>query len=305
MRGGHAMPGRIVPIAAVVAAMVVGPVPVGWAQTADVKVVVSRDVRDGDPVALVSVFTGTDPQACVHVTLFDVHGSHLIRWEVYRPDGSTYRTAQVKTRDPGHGYSFSQYRTWRCWSIAEAEPGFTVGLWTVKVFLDRDLARNVSFDIISVGAAGEDKLQARLQAMKARVQASPSDPWAHVDLADAYMDLHEFDEAMAELKQALTLDPQQASAHATLGYLYRRQGALDEAERSLLRATELESTYSWAHYQLAFVYKEKGDKAKAIEQFRIVVKIEGDTSLGKAAQDELAKLVESLMVKARAAKTAM
>ncbi len=41
---------------------------------------------------------------------------------------------------------------------------------------------------------------------------------------------------------------------------------------------------------LGRVYKEKGDSAKAIEQFRRVVQVEGNTSLRKSAEEELAKL---------------
>lgn len=288
--GGRSMVARLWVIITL-ATLAVAQVSIGRADGgSDVKVVVSRDVRNGDPVAVVSAFTGTDPQVCLHVTLFDVTNSRLVRVEVYRPDGSTYRTDQIKTEYPGHGYTFTRYRTWSCLAIADHEPAFTVGRWSVRVLVDGQVAQTVGFDIIGVGAEGEAKMQARLEAMKARVEANPSDPWAHVDLANALIDLKEFNDAMTELHRALEFDPQSAHAHALLGYLYSRQGDLDKAEQSLQQATQIDDNYAWAHFQLALVYKDKNDTGKAIEHFRRVIRIAGDTSLGKTAQDELAKL---------------
>ena len=256
--------------------------------TADV--VVSRDVRHGEPVGPVAVFTGTDPQVCVHVTLYDVRNSHAVRWEVDRPNGSTYRTVQTKTESPEYGYVWKYYKVWQCWRIADNEPAFTLGRWSVKVMLDGQSLQTVGFEIIGVGAGAEEKMQARLEAMKARVAANPSDPWAHQDLADVLIDLKEFDDALSELHRALELDPQSATAYGLMGYLYHRRGDLDKAQQSLEQATRLADTYAWAHYQLALVYKEKSNTGNAIDHLRRVIQIAGDSSLGKAAQDELAKL---------------
>jgi tetratricopeptide (TPR) repeat protein len=271
------------------AAAVTGSVPAG-ADTGGVQVVVARDIRNGGPVGVESAFTGTDPQACVHVTLLDVDNSHLVRAVAYRPDGSVYESIQTRTSTPPYRQYYPKYRVWWCLPIAEHEPAFRVGEWRVDVFVDGRLARTVGFQILGTGVAQEEKIAARLQTLQARVDANPSDPRAHLDLAEAYIDQHKLDEAAAQLQRAIALDPGLAPAHAVLGYVNLRQGHLEEAERKLLQAVRLSDDYAWAHYQLAVVYKAKGDTARATEQFQRVVRLAGDTSIGKSAQEELAKL---------------
>ena len=272
-----------------VAAVAARSVPAG-ADTGQVQVVVARDIRDGDPVGVESAFTGTDPQACVHVTLTDVDSSRLVRAVVYRPDGSLYESSQTRTPTPPYHHDSPKYRVWWCLPIAEHEPAFRVGEWRVDVFVDGRLARTVGFEIVGMGVGEEEKLSARLQTLQARVDANPSDPSARLDLAEAYIDAHKLDDAATQLQRAIALDPQMESAHAVLGYVNLRQGRLDEAERNLLQAVKLRDGYTWAHYQLALVYKAKGDTARATEEFRRVVRLAGDTSIGKSAQEELAKL---------------
>jgi tetratricopeptide repeat protein len=281
--------GCIIVIMGSAAAVVTASAPAG-ADTGQVQVIVARDIRNGDPVGVESAFTGTDPQACVHVTLIDVDNSRLVRVVVYRPDGSVYESTQMKTDTPPPHRYYPKYRVWWCLPIAEHEPAFRVGEWRVDVFVDGRLARTVGFQILGTGVGQDEKMGARLQMLQARVDADPSDPRAHLDLAEAYIDLHKLDEATAQLQRAIALNPGLAPAHAVLGYVNFRQGHLEEAERSLLQAVRLRDDYTWAHYQLALVYKAKGDTARASEQFQRVVRLAGDTSIGKSAQEELAKL---------------
>jgi hypothetical protein len=51
-----------------------------------------------------------------------------------------------------------------------------VGDRTVKVLIDGRMARKITFQIISEGAGGPEKMRARLETMKARIDANPSDP---------------------------------------------------------------------------------------------------------------------------------
>lgn len=274
-------------VAAVILTAAVRPV---HADHHDVEVVVCRDVRNGEPVGRVSVFTGTDPHLCIHVTLFEVTQSHVIRWEVSRPNGSVYRSSQLTTDMPGPGSYYPRYRVWWCPSIVNREPSFTLGQWNVGVSIDGRPVRTVGFNIIGVGAGDVEKAQARVQALRTRVLANPADARAHLDLAEALVDLNQLDEAIAELHRVVDLDAQLARGHGLLGFAYYRQGLWDDAERSFLQMLRLQEDDDWAHFLLARVYVEKGDKTKAIEHFRRVVQLAGDTSLGKDALEELAKL---------------
>lgn len=257
----------------------------------DVQVVMCRDVRNGDPVGSGAAFTGTDPKACVHVVLRDVRTSHVIRVEVSRPNGSIYRTWRMTTNQAPPGRYYPKYRMWWCVTIAGREPSFTLGQWGVKVLIDGQTVSATGFPILGLGVAETEKAQARLDALKGRVDGNPADAEARLDLADALIGLNQLDEAITQLQKALELDTKSAGAHGLLGFVYYRRGRWDDAERSFLDALHLDDDVASWHYYLALVYSEKGDKAKAIEHLRRVVQLAGsDTSLGKDAMDELAQL---------------
>jgi hypothetical protein len=256
----------------------------------DMHVVMCRDVRDGDPVGTVAVFTGTDPQTCVHVTLVEVTRSHVVRVEVSRPNGSIYRTMQTRTREASPGRYYPKYRVWWCLSIAKREPSYTVGQWGVRVLIDGQLVATTGFQILGLGTAQVEKAQARLHALQDKVEANPADLEARLDLADALIDLDQLDEATVQLQKALDQDPDLARAHAQMGFVQYRRQRWDDAERSFLHALKLRDDSAWTHFFLARVYVEKGEKIKAIEHFRKTIQLAGDTSLGKDATDELAQL---------------
>ena len=266
------------------------PVEPARAELSRTEVALCRDVRNGDPVGSGAAFTGTDPQVCIHVTLYEASMSHVVRYEVSRPDGSLYDTWENRTEAAPYNQYYPKYRTWNCLYIADHEPAFTVGDWKVRVLIDGRVASTTAFQILSEGAGGPEKMRAQLETLQSRVDASPTDPSARVALAEAHIRLNEFDEAKVQLTRATELDPQWAPPYAILGYVQHREGNLDEAERNLLRAIRLQDDYSWAHLQLGRVYKDKGDTPKAIEQFRRVVQLERTTSLRKDAEEELAKL---------------
>lgn len=270
-------------------AMLLPPAP-AQADHRGAEVVMCRDVRNGEPVGKVAAFTGTDPQTCVHVTLVNVSRSHLIRVEVSRPNGSIYRTTQLRTDQAPAGRYYPKYRVWWCLTIADREPSYTPGQWGMRVLVDGRVVATTGFEILGLGTADVEKAQARLQTFKARVEAEPTDVEARLDLADALIDSNQLDEAIVQLHKALELDPKVAQTHALLGFVHYRQGQWDDAERSFLQALGLEGDSAWTHYYLARVYVQKGNTTKAIEHFKKVIQVAGDTSLGREAMEELAQL---------------
>lgn len=256
------------------------------------EVVLSRDVVQNDPVGVASnlAFTGTDRRVCAHLTLYEVGSSNTIRYEMLRPNGSTYDREEQKTEPPPARQYWLKYRAWYCWPIADRPLALTLGTWTVRISVNGRVVKEQGFQIIAAGMAGSDKIRDRLQILQARVTANPTDPQARVDLAGVLIDLNELDEAIVQLRKASELNPQLVQPYAILGRVYFLRGQLEDAERSLLAAIRLQGDYALAHYWVGRVYKEKGDTAKAVEHFRRVVQIEGDTSLRKYALEELDKL---------------
>jgi tetratricopeptide (TPR) repeat protein len=84
-----------------------------------------------------------------------------------------------------------------------------------------------------------------------RVEISPNDADAHLDLGQAYLALDRDNEAQAEFLVALMIDPQHAEAYASLGQTLLRTGAYADAEIAARRAVTIDPGHIEARYTLA------------------------------------------------------
>lgn len=83
------------------------------------------------------------------------------------------------------------------------------------------------------------------------VYVNPTDAGNYFIPAEAFMDMHEYDLAVAELEKLLLFEPDPriaAEVHNGLGYLYLRKNDPDRAERELERALTLEPELAVAYY---------------------------------------------------------
>jgi protein O-GlcNAc transferase len=97
--------------------------------------------------------------------------------------------------------------------------------------------------------------------------------------------------AIAELREAVSLDPESQGAYFLLASTLRQSSA-DPAEviKTLRRVLELNSRHAPAHYQLGLVFESQGKMSEAIAEFRIAVGlspsfIEARHAFGKVAME--------------------
>ena len=76
-----------------------------------------------------------------------------------------------------------------------------------------------------------------------------------------------FNEAIVELKKALSIDQQFFEAHSNLGVAYANKGMLDEAISEYKKTLTIKPDYAAAHNNLGTVYGEKGMLDEAISEF--------------------------------------
>lgn len=99
-------------------------------------------------------------------------------------------------------------------------------------------------------------------------------------LAEALRLQGDFDEAIAELRKAITLEPRSARAYSGLGLALRAQRNLPESTTAYQEAVRLDPDLIDAHNGLAVTLANQGKLAEAVAEFREIVRIDPDSAIG-------------------------
>jgi tetratricopeptide (TPR) repeat protein len=91
------------------------------------------------------------------------------------------------------------------------------------------------------------------------------------NLAVAFYDDGQLDQAITHYQRALALRPDHAPAHNNLGAALRAKGRLDEAVASYERALAVQPDYADAHYNLANALLDANKPGQAAEHFRVAL----------------------------------
>lgn len=172
-------------------------------------------------------------------------------------------------------------------TIVDAWPESAVARWWLGRIYDAlnrvAEARREYVAVLPVALAGRGQLYAaigrlaRLQsdfagaldAFTRRVQISPDNPAAHMDLARVLLDHDRAEEALTEYAAALAIDPRDAEAHAAIGQIHLDAGRPAEAIRALRRALDLMPQQHETRYALAIALKQAGHAEEAARELQL------------------------------------
>ena len=116
-------------------------------------------------------------------------------------------------------------------------------------------------------ALDRDDFSAAIPLLEKIASAKPTDALPHFELGYAYSGLKKNPEAIAEYRQAASLDPKLAPAHLNLGIALLDSDPAAAAE-SLRRAIELLPGQARPLYLLGQALERGGKRSEAIEQYR-------------------------------------
>ena len=108
-----------------------------------------------------------------------------------------------------------------------------------------------------------------LDAFTRRVEMSPNQPAAHMDLARILLDHDRSEEALTELAAAQALDPRDAESHAVIGQIHLDAGRPAEAILALRRALDLMPQQHETRYALAIALKQAGYAEEAARELQL------------------------------------
>lgn len=146
---------------------------------------------------------------------------------------------------------------------------------------------------------------------KRAIELEPSNRTLRRDLAMAYVQAGDTEEAKDHLIEALRLDPQDVGSLVVLGNLYKSaHNDLASAERFIARAVTLKPDDPWALNSLAAIHMEQGRMAESIDLFSKVISTRPEFAnsylgMGMALHkegrlNEATRIIEDLFVKGQA-----
>ncbi len=136
------------------------------------------------------------------------------------------------------------------------------------VFVIREIPRE--------GEAPSTAANAAISQARAAADAEPTDVYAQIQLADAYFQYGFYDDALATLDDARSLEPTATmGAYVEVGYarVYDAMGDAAKAEEHYLAALDLEESFD-ANYALGTLAAAAGDDAEALDYWLKAIELE-------------------------------
>lgn len=99
------------------------------------------------------------------------------------------------------------------------------------------------------------------------VTIDPRNVQGHVQLGWAYAELKQWDDAKQHLISAVALSPDNAGAHANLAWVYAEKQRWNDAQEEAKKAIDLEPKNSYAHATLAWAYQSTNQDGLAIAEY--------------------------------------
>jgi tetratricopeptide (TPR) repeat protein len=172
-------------------------------------------------------------------------------------------------------------------TVVDAWPESAIARWWLGRIYDTQKrvteARREYEALLPVALAGRGQLYAAigrlarvqgdfagaLDAFRRRVQLSPRNAAAHMDLARILLDHDRSEEALTEYAAALAIDPRDGETHAVIGQIHLDAGRPQEAIPALRRALELMPQQHETRYALAIALKQAGRAEKTTRELQL------------------------------------
>ncbi len=157
--------------------------------------------------------------------------------------------------------------------------------------LDPPVARKVSVMCLEEGVrlykAGD--LERALRLLKTAVELDPHNKTAFTYLANTYIKMDRYEEAVPAYVAALKLDPSNARNYYNLGICHLKLDNVKKALRALEVATE-KSPMPEAHFHLAGLYESMGKAAEALFHWKKCMELAQGSPLADRARQRMEAL---------------
>lgn len=131
--------------------------------------------------------------------------------------------------------------------------------------------------------------QARVDELKAQIDADPSDAAARQQLAELYLDAALYQDAIEQLDQVLQITPDDLDALLAIGVAEFNLSQDEQAKQHWLRATQVAPAQAEPWYNLGFLYMAQTppDYDKVEQAWGRVIELDPDSELAATARAHL------------------
>ena len=131
--------------------------------------------------------------------------------------------------------------------------------------------------------------QARVDELKAQIDADPSNAAARQQLAELYLDAALYQDAIEQLDQVLQITPDDLDALLAIGVAEFNLSQDEQAEQHWLRATQVAPAQAEPWYNLGFLYMAQTppDYDKVEQAWGRVIELDPDSELAATARAHL------------------
>jgi Flp pilus assembly protein TadD len=126
---------------------------------------------------------------------------------------------------------------------------------------------------LGLALAGQGMIQEAIAHFTEALRIKPDNSEAHNNLGVILARQGKTQEAIVHFAEALRVKPNNTEAHNNLGVALMGQGKVQEAIAHFAKAVQAKPDYAEAHINLAFGYLTIGDKVSALEEYKILKKL--------------------------------
>lgn len=126
----------------------------------------------------------------------------------------------------------------------------------------------VAQSLLGIAEMSRGELQQAIEAFRASLEIQP-DPETHFNLAAAYANSGQLEQAESQLERALTLRPTFSAPHRLMGQIHLARGEQAEARESLVEALRLDPGDTASYALLVPLLDELGDHRAAVKYLEL------------------------------------
>jgi VWFA-related protein len=139
----------------------------------------------------------------------------------------------------------------------------------------------------------ENKPADAIAVLRQALSLNPEMPTAHFHLANAMRETGDFSGAEAEVRETLKSTPDSGPAHNFLAILLFKRGELPGAVAEFRASAELQPKDAIAHFNLAEALQKQGDTKAALDEYRTAHELAPDNPRFKATVERLASIANN------------
>jgi tetratricopeptide (TPR) repeat protein len=114
------------------------------------------------------------------------------------------------------------------------------------------------------------------EAFENVVRINPEATKAQYNIGVSYTKLGQYQKAIEAYMKAIEIDPDFAQAHFNLGVIYGELGKMKDEMEAYKQAVRINPDFAPAHYGIGHTYLIHHDKASALDQYKILKKLDKD-----------------------------